>query len=113
MEIKIIKESISLKKLKEMANQGFGDLIKAVIEQEIMAIGGELYADEEVKLSEECISKHENMWGINIYPKNIKEERIEFDSMINIKPELGNRSRGIGDESIRKNILEIVKKLIK
>lgn len=98
-----------------MANEEFGDLVKAVVDikQGIMAVGGELHADEEVFLVEQCESKRENTWGINIYPKNPKAERVEFDSMINIKPDLDNRSRGVEAEDTRKKILKIVKKLIK
>ena len=50
MEIKIIKDSISKKELWETSKEKFGNLVKAVIdiEQGIMAIGGELHADEEV-----------------------------------------------------------------
>ena len=56
MEIKIIKDSISRHDIIAMANAGFGDLVKAVVdvEQEIMAIGGELHADEEVLLMEKA-----------------------------------------------------------
>lgn len=45
------------------------------IEKEIMAIGGELHADEE--------------W-------------IEFDSMINLRPLQGNKSKGVYNQEIQK-----------
>lgn len=114
MEIKIIKNSISKKELSEIASEGFGDFVKAVVdvEQEIMAIGGELHADEEVLLTEKEHSKRENTWGINFYPKKSNSEWIEFDSMVNIKPGLGNRSRNVDNPEIRKKIKEIVKKLV-
>lgn len=114
MKIKIIKTPINKKELIEIANEEFGNLVKAVvdIEQEIMAIGGELHADEEVLLSEECGSKRECTWGINIYPLNPKNDFIEFDSMINLKPAYGNRTRGVENPEIRKKIVEIVQKLI-
>ena len=84
MEIKIIKNNISRKELVEIAKNQFGDLIKAVvdIEQEIMAIGGELHADEEALLMEREDSKREYVWGINLYPEKSGEEWIEFDSVI-------------------------------
>lgn len=114
MAIKIIRDAIDLKELKEMAKGQFGDLVKAVIDvhKEIIAIGGELHADEEVLLSENG-SKRENTWGINLYPEKSKDDWIEFDSMINIKPQYNNRSRGIEDVSIQKQIKSIVNKLIK
>ena len=114
MKIRIIKTPINKKELIEIASEEFGNLVKAVIdiEQEIMAIGGELHADEEVLLSEEYGSKREYTWGINLYPLNSENDFVEFDSMINLKPAYGNRTRGVENPEIRKKIGEIVKKLI-
>ena len=42
----------------------------------------------------------------------LPEEWIEFDSMINLRPRLGNRTRGVEDSSIRRKIKSILKKLI-
>ena len=67
---------------------------------------------EEVFLNEQVGSKRENTWGINIYPGKSGEEMIEFDSMINIKPQYDNRSRGVGKAETRERIIMIVKKLI-
>lgn len=38
---------------------------------------------------------------------------IEFDSMINLKPGQGNRSRSIEDETIKEKIVKIVDSLVK
>lgn len=113
MPIKIIQYKITLQELKQIAKSQFVDLVKAVvdIEKEIMAVGGELHADEEVLLSEKG-SKRQNTWGINIYPEKSKEDWIEFDSLINIKPQCNNRSRDVEDENIREKIKSIVNKLI-
>lgn len=114
MDIKIIKDHISLNELKKMAHEGFGDVIKAVVDikQEIMAVGGELHADEEVLLMEETGSKREDAWGINLYLEKSGEDFIEFDSMINLKPHYGNRSRGVENPEIREKIKKIVEKLV-
>lgn len=113
MAIKIIKIPIKKAELLEIASEEFGDIIKTVIdvEQGIMAVGGELHADEEVLLVEQCNSKRKYLWGINLYPQKTEEEWIEFDSMINLKPALGNRSRGVENPEIREKIKEIVNKL--
>lgn len=113
MEIIIVKNPISIAELKNIAKNQFGSLVKAVvdIEKEIMAVGGELHADEEVFLSERG-SERKNTWGINIYPEKSEGEWIEFDSMINIKPQYDNRSRGIENIDIQKIIIAIVNKLI-
>lgn len=114
MEIKIIKKSINRQELQDIADKQFGYLVKAVvdIEQKIMAIGGEFHADEEVLLMEQEKSKRGNVWGINLYPEKIDEEFIEFNSMINLKPFLDNRSRGVENLETQKKIRDIVKKLV-
>ena len=97
-----------------MANKEFGDIVKAVVDvnQEIIAVGGELHSDEEILLFEQEKSKREDTWGINFYPKNIGDDWIEFDSMINIKPQFGNRSRDVENTEIREQIKSIIKKLV-
>ena len=109
----IIHEPITRLYLKEVAAERFGDMVKAVVDcrQNSMAIGGELHADEEALLTAQG-SKRESTWGINIYPAKSEEEWIEFDSMVNIKPAHGNRSRGVENTQIQERIKEIVKKLV-
>ena len=114
MEIRIIKKPISKEELKELAKEGFGDVVKAVVdvEQEIMAVGGELHADEEILLMDKENSKRENTWGVNFYPDKSENDFIEFDSMINLKPAFGNRSRDVENSEIKIKIKKIVEKLI-
>lgn len=111
--MRVISEKISKSELKKIAELRFGDLIKAVVDVEkgIMVIGGELHADEEALLIEKG-SRQQNLWGINLYPDKAMEEMIEFDSIINIRPGQGNRSRDVDDENVRKAIIEIVNNLI-
>jgi len=113
MEIKIVKDSISKKELADMAREQFGDLVKAVVDvgQGIMAVGGEMHADGEVILMERESSKREHTWGINLYPSKTGEDWIEFDSVINLKPSFGNRSRGVDNPEIQEKIRNIVEKL--
>ena len=42
----------------------------------------------------------------------IGEDMIEFDSMINLRPSQGNRSRGVDDQKTRVRILETTFKFI-
>jgi len=97
-----------------MAEGRFGNLVKAVVdvERKIMALDGELHADEEALLLENG-SRQENLWGINIYPELEGPERIEFDSVINIRPSQGNRSRGVDDQATRERIARVVAELLK
>ena len=76
-----------------------------------MAIGSELHADSEYVLLEKG-SQQNDLWGINIYPEEEYPDRIEFDSLINIRPNQGNRSRDVEDVDVQNKILVIVKKLI-
>lgn len=112
--MEIIKEPIKIEQLKTIAERQFIDFVKAVvdIEQEIMAVGGELHADEESLLLEHG-SKQEHLWGINIWVNKPEAERIEFDSLINIRPSQNNRSRYVEDAAVREKIKAITAKLIK
>ncbi|MDD2731813.1 MAG: DUF5674 family protein [Candidatus Pacebacteria bacterium] len=114
LKIYIIKKPITRLRLKEIAEERFGDLVKVVVDirKEVMAVGGELHADEEVLLSENYDSKREDTWGINIYVDKPRDEMIEFDSVINIKPSYQNRTRNVENPEIKKKIIEIVDKLI-
>lgn len=112
--MKIIKETLSLDELKQIAADTFGNLVKAVVdvEKELLAVDGELHSDLEALLLSEG-SGQRNLWGINLYPQMRGDEFIEFDSLINIRPSQGNRSRNIEDEKMRQKIIEIVTKRIK
>lgn len=113
-KIQIINNPISRAELNIVAEQQFGDMVKAVvdIQKKILAIGGELHADEEALLLESG-SKQADLWGINLYPDNLTDQWIEFDSMINIRPNQNNRSRGVENIETRKNIAHIVNSLVK
>lgn len=109
MHLIIVKSPITRDKIKQFIKESFGNMTKAVIdiEQEIMAIGGELHSDEETILLKQG-SKQENLWGINIYTDRI----IGFSSLINIRPSQGNHSMEIKNSEIRKKIKKIINKLL-
>jgi hypothetical protein len=111
--MKVVDAPISLRELVVLAEAGFGDLVKAVVDVElrVMAVDGELHSDEEALLLERG-SKQRDLWGINIYPDLTGGDRIEFDSMINVRPSQGNRSRGVDDSEICALILSIVGDLV-
>lgn len=114
MNIIIVKQPISKKDLELFAKETYGNFVKAVVdvEQGVMAVGGEFHSEEEAHLMSQEGSKREHTWGINLYPQESKEAWIEFDSMVNLKPSLGNRSRGVENELVRAKIREVVQKLI-
>ncbi len=109
----IIDNPISKSVLTEMLPGYFGNMIKAVVDTGVGIIGldAELHADIEKKMLETG-SKQEDLWGINLYPEMAGDDFVEFDSLINIRPHQGNRSRDVQDEKIRQRIMEIINKLI-
>jgi hypothetical protein len=114
-DMEVVRESVTLYRLAELAETGFGNLVKAVVDvgQGIMAIGGEMHADEEAALLG-LGSSQTDLWGINLYPSQYGQSGwIEFDSMINIRPRQGNRSRGVGDPTAQEKIVVIVGRLVR
>lgn len=112
--MRIIDKKITLEELKRLAEETFGDLVKATVdvEKEIMVVGGDLHSDQESLLLNNG-SSQKNIWGINLYPEKYpSEDWIEFDSMINLRPSFGNKSRGVDDFKTRQKIVEIVNKLV-
>lgn len=112
--MQLIREHISVTELKHMSEKMFGGLVKAVvdIEEGIMVVDAGMHYDEEEMLIE-FGSQQNNLWGINLHPDKFDlPEWIEFDSMINIRPLQGNRSRSIESPHIQEQIRNIVKKLV-
>ncbi|MBI2337830.1 hypothetical protein HYU95_01475 [Candidatus Daviesbacteria bacterium] len=111
--MKLIEKPITLKELKKIASNIFGDLVKCVVDvqKEIMVIDASMHADEEKYLLD-LDSEQNDLWGINLYPDLPSDQFIEFDSMINIRPKLNNFSRGVASKEIREKIAKIVNKLI-
>jgi len=113
MTIEIFRRPVSRGRLATLAQAQFGDMVKAVVdvERRVMAIGGELHADEEAALMEDG-SAQPDLWGVNLYPGEQGDAWIEFDAMINVRPSRGNRSRGVEDDQLRKRIREVVASLV-
>ena len=113
-EIELVQESIRLAHLTSLAEASFGELVKAVVDADlgIMCVAGELHADEEALLLD-AGSQHNSLWGINLYPAEYgRPGWIEFDSMINVRPRVGNRSRSVEDAAVRDRIVEIIDRLV-
>lgn len=106
-------DPISLDDLRRLAAARFGDMIKAVvdIERRVMLVDADLHADQESSLLAEG-SRQEDLWGINLYPDLPESDWLEYDSMINLRPSFGNRSRGVDDPSIRRRIADLVQRLV-
>jgi len=109
----VTDKKIGKKELKEQCDRWFGDMVKIVvdIEREILGIGGELHADgEEALIREGSLSK--NIWGINFYPWNHPDHRIDYTALINIRPHDDNPSMDIMDEAVKIKIKAIVEEMV-
>jgi hypothetical protein len=90
--------------------QEYEIMIKIVVDirKRFLSGGGEMHADCEVVLLENG-SEQDDHWGANWYPK---EQRIEFESLINIRPRLGNRNILIQDQNIRNQVESITREIL-
>jgi len=82
------------------------------VDRGIMAIDAGMHADEEAMLIQDG-SDQRHLWGINLYPaEHGTEGWLEFDSMINLRPGQGNRTRSVDDPTTRSRIARIVDRLV-
>ena len=113
MPIKLFRKKILKSELEILAQETFVDMVKGVadLHQKIFALGGELHADCEEVLIEEG-SQQSDLWGFNIYLNKDKNERLEYTSLINIRPKDGNFGRELKIEPLRQKLKQIVDELI-
>lgn len=107
--MQIIETMIPKAGLSQIEPMVFPDMIKGVVDvgRSLLAVNAELHADLEAMLLESG-SRQKDLWGINLYPDMDEEDFLEFDSLINIRPGQGNRSRGVEDPAIQQKIREVV-----
>ncbi len=105
---------ISMDELRVLAEQRFGDMVKGVVDlrRGLMLLDAEMHADQEAELVAGG-SVQEDLWGINLYPGLPEADWIEFDSMINLRPSFGNRSRGVDDQETRAKVEALVRRLVR
>ena len=107
--IYLLKEKTTPTQVQEMLKEYEG-LIKIVVDirRRILSGGGEMHADCESVLLDDG-SEQDDLWGANWYPA---EQRIEFESLINIRPRLGNRNILIQDENLRKQVESVTREIL-
>lgn len=113
MEIKILDKKISIEEVKKLADFWYGTMIKGCVdeEKEFVALGGD-YHIESSELLTASGSKFEDVWGFNIRFEEEPNGVLEFDSMVNIKPNSGNMSREIKNEEIINKARTVIYKFI-
>jgi Protein of unknown function (DUF5674) len=107
-------DPIALDDLRILAQARFGDMIKGVVDLErgILLLDADLHADQEASLLADG-STQANVWGINLYPDIVGDDWLEFDSMINLRPSFGNRSRGVDDAATRAAIAAFIARVVR
>ena len=107
--IHLLKEKATTLDIREMLEQ-YENMIKIVVDirRRFLSGGGEMHSDCESQLLEDG-SEQDDLWGANWYPE---EQRVEFESLINIRPRLGNRGILIQDENLRKQVETITREIL-
>lgn len=105
----IIRTKATKKKLHGLAKH-FDGYIKIVVdvEREILAGGNDRHFEEE-KLLLNGGSRQENLWGGGV---DVKTKEIDYNSIINLRPNQENPSRDILSIDVRNKFDDIVKRLL-
>jgi hypothetical protein len=105
----ILRQKATAEQITEMLNE-HESMIKIVVDlrRRILAGGGEMHSDCETVLLNDG-SEQDDLWGANWYPA---EQRIAYESLINIRPRLGNRSIVIQNEEIRRPVESITRDIL-
>lgn len=113
MEPKIITKKIAKDELIKIVKENFGVMAKVDvnIKREILTIGGEWHSEGDALLVKNG-SSSADIWGVNFYPWNPSADRIEYISLINIKPALGHKKMKITDKDIKEKIHGVIEKLL-
>jgi hypothetical protein len=82
-------------------------MIKIVVDvrRRLVAGGGGMHADCEQSLLD-AGSEQDDLWGANWFPD---DQSIEFESLINIRPRLGNRSIVIQSAELRAAVEDVAR----
>ena len=110
MPITIIRGRKATREELDKMSYELGNYVKVVvdIEKGILAGGGGMHYDEEqVLLEYGC--KQENLWGGGM---DFTTKEIDYNSMINIRPNDNNSSRDILSEDLRKKFKKIVEEIL-
>ncbi len=99
--------------LQRLVSAYFHEMVKYVVdlEQQLIAIGGEMHADAEQVLLDTG-SRQADLWGANYYPGRGPQDCIEYTALINIRPGAGNRGMELLDPVLREKLRVITFALV-
>lgn len=109
MDVLLIRKKATEQEIEKMLKT-LDHYIKVAVDvrQGILAGGGVMHADCEAVLLE-AGSRQEDVWGADWYPR---DKRVEYDSLINIRPRQSNRSRSIQDKAIRSRVDWVIREFL-
>ncbi|HEX9551239.1 MAG TPA: DUF5674 family protein [Candidatus Limnocylindrales bacterium] len=111
--MQIVAGQITVAELSATAEATFGDLVKAgPVRRGLLAVDAGMHSDLEALLLD-AGSAQGDLWRINLYPaEHGTAGFLEFDSMINLRPGPGNRTRSVEDPAIRAAIADLVARIV-
>jgi hypothetical protein len=112
--MQIVAGQITVATLTAMAEASFGDLVKGVVDvrRGLLAVDAGMHSDLEALLLD-AGSSQGDLWGINLYPADFGAAGfLEFDSMINLRPSQGNRTRSVDNPDVRAAIEDVVGRVV-
>jgi len=107
--IYILRDKPTSGQVAEMMKE-YETMIKIVVDirRHILAGGGEMHSDCESVLLDDG-SEQDDLWGANWYPAG---QEIVFESLINIRPRLGNRSILIQSDELRQQVESVTVEIL-
>ena len=107
--IYILRDKPNPEQINQMLEE-YESMIKIVVDirRRILCGGGEMHSDCESALLDDG-SEQDDLWGANWYPA---EQEIVFESLINIRPRMGNRNILIQDEGLRRQVESVTREIL-
>lgn len=107
--IRIIRTKASKEQIEEMLEE-LEPIVKLAVDihRKLLAGGGQMHADCEAVLIEDG-SSQEDIWGANWIPAT---QSVEFEALINIRPNQQNYSMIIQDTTIKQQVEDITRQLL-
>lgn len=111
--MRILKKPTPMSEVRALATEWYGTMIKGTVDiaENKVALGGD-YHMETCELLVKDGSNRANIWGFNIHFDERQKDLLEFDSLVNIKPALGNKSRSVEDPEIVEKATTIIRSWI-
>jgi hypothetical protein len=105
----VVLEKPAIEEQIEQMAEDYAGYIKFVadVNKKILAGGGERHVEGEQALLARG-SRQEDLWGGGI---DWETKEIDYNSMINIRPQQGNHSRDVLSQEVRKQMDEVVQLL--